>query len=142
MSPRENGALRVLVVEDAADYADLLATWLREDGYEVDTAVDGIEAFQHLQSSKPDVITLDMQMPRKGGVEFYRELKANHNLRDVPVIVLTGLTVDDRDVETFIRTFLDAPHLPMPDAYLEKPVEEGELLQVVRYSLRYSPVSA
>jgi CheY-like chemotaxis protein len=131
-----------LVVEDEADYADLLAEWLREDGYEVDTAVDGIEAFQLLRSRRPDVITLDMQMPRKGGVEFYRELKSNHNLRDVPVIVVTGLTVDDRDIETFIRTFLDVAHLPMPDAYLEKPVDGGEFLRVVRDSLRPSPVSA
>jgi CheY-like chemotaxis protein len=120
----------------------LLAEWLREDGYEVDTAVDGIEAFQLLRSQRPDVITLDMQMPRKGGVEFYRELKSNNNLRDVPVIVVTGLTVDDRDIETFIRTFLDVAHLPMPDAYLEKPVDGGEFLRVVRDSLRPSPVSA
>ena len=142
MTLREKGAIRVLVVEDEADYADLLAEWLREDGYEVDTAVDGIEAFQLLRSRRPDVITLDMQMPRKGGVEFYRELKSNHNLRDVPVIVVTGLTVDDRDIETFIRTFLDVAHLPMPDAYLEKPVDGGEFLRVVRDSLRPSPVSA
>lgn len=142
MTKCENSAIRILVVEDETDYAELLAAWLRGDGYDVDTAVDGVEALQYLRSRRPDAITLDMQMPRKGGVEFFRQLRSDREFRDIPVIVVTGLTVDDRDMKTFIRSFLEVQHLPMPDAYLEKPVDGDELCRVVRDSLRPSSVFA
>ena len=142
MTPSENSAIRVLVVEDETDYAELMAAWLRGYGYEVDTAVDGVEALQCVRSRRPDAITLDMQMPRKGGVEFFRQLKSDREFRDIPVTVVTGLTVDDRDMKTFIRSFLEVQHLPMPDAYSEKPVDGDELCRVVRDSLRPSSVFA
>lgn len=142
MTTVKDTSIRALVVEDEADYADLLASWLREDGYAVETAADGVEALDHVRTRRPDVITLDMQMPRKGGVEFYRQLRSDTEFRDIPIIVVTGLTVDDRDIETFMRTFLDVSHLPMPDAYLEKPVDGDELRRVVRESLRVNAAPA
>ncbi|NIQ77682.1 MAG: response regulator [Anaerolineae bacterium] len=121
----------VLVVEDEEDYAALLAAMLRNGGYQVRVAYDGVEALKKVQEQVPDLITLDIQMPRKTGIHFFREMRPQPSLRDVPVVVVTGLTVDDRDMETFIHSFLDVEHLPIPDAYLEKPVEADQLLLVV-----------
>jgi len=125
-----------LVVEDERDYAELLATVLEGDGYAVEYAVDGADALERVRSRRPDVITLDVQMPRKSGIQFYRELKSDPVFVEIPVVVVTGITKDDRDMETFVRAFLEVEHLPMPDAYLEKPVDNDDLLRVVGDALR------
>ena len=136
MDKQDGHVVTALVVEDEPDYATLLAEILQEDGYSVSTAGDGIEALDRVRAIRPDIITLDIQMPRKGGVQFYRELKSDPEFNEIPVVVVTGITKDDRDMETFVRTFLDVEHLPMPDAYVEKPVDDENLLEVIRNALR------
>ena len=142
MFEKDSTQVAALVVEDERDYAELLAALLEEDGYCVEYAVDGMDALEHVRDRKPDVITLDIQMPRNSGAQFYRELKSDPRYAEVPVVVVTGITKDDPDMENFVRAFLEVEHLPMPDAYLEKPVDGGEFLRVVRDSLRPNPVSA
>jgi CheY-like chemotaxis protein len=139
MDKYEGHIVSALVVEDEPDYANLIAGILEEDGYSVTTASDGVEALDRVRANRPDVITLDVQMPRKGGVQFYRELKSDPEFNEIPVVVITGITRDDKDMENFVRAFLEVEHLPMPDAYLEKPVENEELLRVVRDALRVAP---
>jgi CheY-like chemotaxis protein len=136
MDKEDGHIVSALVVEDEPDYATLISEILQGDGYSVATASDGIEALDSVRTQRPDVITLDIQMPRKGGVEFYRELKSDPEFREIPVVVVTGLTFDNKDMETFIRAFLDVKHLPMPDAYLEKPVDHENLLRVIHDALR------
>ncbi len=136
MTDSKTEQLVALVVEDERDYAELLAAVLEGDGYSVEYAVDGIDALERVRKRRPDVITLDVQMPRKGGIQFYRELKSDPDFVEIPVVVVTGITRDDRDMETFVRVFLEVEHLPMPDAYLEKPVDNQDLLRVVSNALR------
>jgi len=136
------GQPTALVVEDERDYAELLATVLEEGGFSVEYAVDGIDAFERVKKQRPDVITLDVQMPRKGGIQFYRELKTDPAFREIPVVVVTGITKDDRDMETFVRTFLEVEHLPMPDSFLEKPVDNDEFLRHVKDALRIETASS
>lgn len=132
-TPKQTAAL---VVEDERDYAELIATVLEGDGYSVEYAVDGADALDRVRARRPDVITLDVRMPRKGGIQFYRELKSDPAFAEIPVVVVTGITKDDRDMETFVRAFLEVEHLPMPDAYLEKPVDNQDLLRIVGDALR------
>ena len=136
MSTQEAGIVSALVVEDEPDFARLMADVLEDDGYAVTTASDGIEALEKIRAQKPDIITLDIQMPRKGGIMFYRELRSDPDFNEIPVVVVTGITKDDPDMETFVLTFLETEHLPMPDAYLEKPVANDQLLRVVQDALR------
>jgi CheY-like chemotaxis protein len=136
MFEKEIKQVAALVIEDERDYAELLATLLEEDGYSVEYAVDGIDALGRVRDRKPDVITLDIQMPRNSGAQFYRELKSDPKYAEIPVVVVTGITRDDRDMETFVRAFLEVEHLPLPDAYLEKPVDNQVFLRVVGDALR------
>jgi CheY-like chemotaxis protein len=132
----EDALVRALVVEDDPDYAALLAGMLQDAGYSVRTALDGECALKEVRAQRPDVITLDIQMPRKSGLLFYRQLKSNPEFRAIPVVVVTGITRDDRDTEVFVHTFLEVEHLPSPAAYIEKPVGADELLGTVRASLQ------
>ncbi len=83
---------RILIVDDNPNDRELLHEYLSRDGYETETAEDGVEGFHILERdpSAFDVILLDRNMPRLGGVELLQWLKANHELRSVPVILQTA----------------------------------------------------
>ena len=113
----------VLIVEDEPDFADLLRSILVSAGYTVATAYNCEDALSEVRRTRPHVITLDMQMPRQSGAHFYRKLKADDELRDIPVVVVTGVTRDDKDMETLVRCLLEPDNIPHPEAYMEKPVD-------------------
>lgn len=82
------GAPRVLVVDDEAMLADLLSQALRHEGWETDTATDGLDALAKASSMRPDVVILDVQMPRMDGLETLERLRARDP--ELPVLFLTA----------------------------------------------------
>jgi len=126
----------ILIVEDEPDFAALMQAFLHEGNFSTSVAHDGENAVELLFENKPDLITLDIQMPRKTGLLFYRQVKNMDRYRDVPVVVVTGLTRDDPDMASFIRSFLEVEKIPSPDAYLEKPVNKEKLMSTVEEAFR------
>lgn len=118
---------RVLVVEDDLEIADVLRRSLRQEGYEVRSAPDGVEALSQAIEFVPDLVVLDLGLPRLDGIEVCRRLRAEG---DVPILILTARAeTDDRVVG------LDSG----ADDYLVKPFERKELLARVRALLRRRP---
>jgi CheY-like chemotaxis protein len=76
----------VLVVDDHLDTADLLRSYFRRQGLEVEAVSDGMEALEFLEQQVPRVIVLDESMPRMGGLELMRQLQARPEYREIPVI--------------------------------------------------------
>jgi two-component system phosphate regulon response regulator PhoB len=126
---------RILVVDDEPDFVAYIETVLREDGFTVSTAFDGEEALLRVRETPPDLVTLDIQMPRKTGVLFYRQMKSNEKLRSIPVIVVTGLRRMSEYAGPFVERFFEVDGLPLPEAYLDKPVDKDQLLSVVKEKL-------
>jgi DNA-binding response OmpR family regulator len=118
---------RVLVVEDDDDIADVLRRSLRQEGHEVRTAGDGEEALSMAAEFVPDLVILDLGLPRLDGVEVCRRLRADG---DVPILILTARSDTGDRVEG-----LDAG----ADDYLVKPFERTELLARMRALLRRRP---
>jgi two-component system response regulator MprA len=118
---------RVLVVEDDEAIADVLRRSLRAEGHEVRSAADGVEALTEAQQFVPDLVILDLGLPRLDGVEVCRRLRAEG---DVPILILTARTDTDDRVEG-----LDSG----ADDYLVKPFERQELLARIRALLRRRP---
>jgi CheY-like chemotaxis protein len=87
---------RVLVVDDEPDVLLLCRVNLEFEGYEVFEANDGVEALERVRERRPDVILLDVMMPRMDGWQVLAELKADEDLRDIPVVMLTA-KVQDQD---------------------------------------------
>lgn len=87
---------RVLVVDDEPDVLLLCRVNLEFEGYEVMEAADGVEAMTRVRERRPDVILLDVMMPRMDGWQVLTELKADDELRDIPVVMLTA-KVQDQD---------------------------------------------
>jgi two-component system response regulator MprA len=115
---------RILVVEDEHDIADFIRRGLIYKGYEVDVASDGEQALNLARDHPPDLVLLDLMLPKMDGVEVCRRLRA---ASDLPIIILTARdSVDDK-----VRG-LDAGG----DDYVTKPFSFDELLARVRAALR------
>jgi two-component system response regulator MprA len=118
---------RVLVIEDDESIADVLRRTLRQEGHEVRSSVDGVEALQAAEEFVPDLVILDLGLPGLDGVEVCRRLRADS---DVPILILTARSELDDRVEG-----LDAG----ADDYLVKPFERQELLARMRALMRRRP---
>ncbi len=119
----------VLVIDDEPDIRTYLATLLQDNGYRVSTAENGEDGWAKVQSLRPDLITLDITMPEKSGVRFYRDVKQNDELKNIPVIIVTGVSVD---FEKFISS---RTKVPPPEGYLSKPIEKEQFLDKVAKAL-------
>jgi two-component system phosphate regulon response regulator PhoB len=112
----------VLVADDDADIRDLVALRLERAGYRVETARDGLEAFDRAVELRPDLVVLDVSMPGQDGFETSRQLRADPRTSHVPVIFLTART-READVATGYERG--------GDSYVTKPFEPQELLDRV-----------
>jgi twitching motility two-component system response regulator PilH len=122
---------RVLVVDDDPDVRLFSVTVLEENGYIPLEADNGETGLKMIKEEKPDLVILDVLMPRQSGVRLYRELKTSKSLKDVRVIILSGIAK-----KTFLRsqkalTEFGGAEIPEPEIYLEKPVEPEELAEVI-----------
>jgi DNA-binding response OmpR family regulator len=86
---------KILIVEDDPIISKTYADQLKEEGYEIKLALDGEEAIEKLKDFSPDLILLDLILPKKEGIEVLRELKDHEDTKNIPVIVLTNLENED-----------------------------------------------
>jgi DNA-binding response OmpR family regulator len=127
MTEQATATARVLVVEDDEAIADVLRRSLRAEGHEVQSAGDGAEALSAAERFSPDLVVLDLGLPRLDGIEVLKRIRADS---DVPVLILTARTETEDRVEG-----LDSG----ADDYLPKPFERAELLARIRALLRRRP---
>jgi len=122
----------ILVVDDEPDMVTYLTTLLEDNGYATVSAADGNEAMEKAKETKPDLITLDMSMPEKSGVKFYRELRDDPELKSVPVLVVTAVTGYGDKPETFEKFLKSQKQAPPPEGFVAKPFENEKLLAEVK----------
>ena len=112
----------ILVVDDSPTERRLIANPLRKSGYLVSTAEDGEEAIVRANGEQPDLIVLDVVMPKKNGFQVCRKLKMSPNTKDIKIVMLTS---KNQDTDRFWGLRQGA------DAYLTKPFAETLLLETV-----------
>ena len=123
---------KALVVDDNPDVRLFSVAVLKKNGYTPLVAEDGESGLRMIKAEKPDLVILDVLMPRQSGVRLYRELKTTKSLKDIKVIVLGEIAK-----KAFLRSqkalteFGDA-EVPEPEIYLEKPVEPEELAEAIK----------
>lgn len=105
---------RILVVEDDAQNSYLIGFILEKSGYEVSTAVDGEQAVASVEAAKPDLILMDMLLPKMNGYEATRAIKANADAADIPIIALTAYSMKG-DREKILEAGCDG--------YISKPID-------------------
>jgi adenylate cyclase len=117
----------ILAVDDTPENLDILQVRLESQGYTVITAADGEEGMARVRAERPDLVLLDIMMPKRDGISVVKEIKSDPELRGIPVILVTA-KADTKD----IVTGLDAGG----DDYLTKPFEHAALMARVRSMLR------
>ncbi len=118
---------RILIVEDEADIRDLIAFNLEREGFETITAEDGVQGIELARAQKPDVILLDVMMPKKDGFQVCRELERDAHTAHIPIIMLTAR---GEEVDRIVGLELGA------DDYVVKPFSVRELILRIRVILR------
>lgn len=126
----------ILVVDDEADVRTYLTMVLEDAGFRVVSASDGNEALACIQKQKPDFISLDLVMPNKSGIRFYRELRKNRGWSDIPVVVVTAHARDELGKSDF-EEILQGKTFSGPKVYLEKPVKAADFVRMVKRELGF-----
>jgi CheY-like chemotaxis protein len=138
---------KILVVDDEPDSVDYLCSILEENGYEHISASDGVEGLELARKEKPDMILLDLIMPEKSGIKMFQELKTAPELRNIPVIIVSGVSeITGVDFKNFIfkqplkadkRVGTDGEtRFTGPNAFVEKPIRPDELIKVIEENLK------
>ena len=123
---------RILVVGDELDMRTFVCTLLGTCGYQSLVASDGEEGIQKAREFRPELIILDVMLPKEGGIQMYRELKTDDNLKEIPVIMLSAISKKTFFHSQNILNSYMGQNLPEPEAYIEKPPESEELIQVAQ----------
>ena len=127
---------KVLIADDEQECIDFVREALMDMDCEVISAMDGAEALSVARDQKPRVVILDVQMPKLDGFGVFSELRADAELRSVPVIMLTGVgartgvKTNARDMGDYLGS--------EPEAYIDKPIEPIVLKQTVKRLLKQS----
>lgn len=120
-------AKRILIVDDERDLVDLLKARLEAQGFEVVTAYDGQEGLEKAKEEKPDLILLDVMMPKMDGYQVCRFLKFDEAFKQIPIIMLTA-----RGQEQDQKKGMEVG----ADAYVIKPFDKEDLLKKIQACLK------
>jgi twitching motility two-component system response regulator PilH len=123
--------LTVLVVEDSRTQREMISGFLKQKGLQVSVASDGVEALEKIETIRPDLVLLDVVMPRMNGYECCRRLKSNPKTQNVPIILCTS---KQEELDRYWGLKQGA------DAYITKPFHPSELLGLLKRFLRRSVV--
>ena len=115
-------AKKILIVDDDPTFVDYLTDFFRDNGYETCSAGDAAGGFEVLRKEKPDLITLDLDMPEVAGPLFYIKYSKMNEFKDIPVIVISGMHVPNRAIKKAFGA-------------LNKPVDRNELLQLIKNAI-------
>ncbi len=113
---------RILIVEDNPDLRDLLTIVIRRLGHEVAIAITGEEAVEHAAAIKPDLILMDIVLPKLNGVEAIKRIKAHPATKNVPVVILSALSISSHGGNAIEAGAVEI---------LQKPIRVTDLEQVV-----------
>ncbi len=116
---------RVLVVEDEPEMLDIMEINLRQAGYEVVLARDGVEAYQACEAATPDAVVLDLNLPNMSGFRFARLFRRDPRWKQVPLIVVTAFTFEE--VEDLANEGIDG--------FISKPFDPSDLVSKLQYVL-------
>ena len=143
-------AKQVLVVDDEPNTVKYLSVVLSENGYDPVAAYDGQEALEKIKQAKPDLIVLDVMMPKKSGLVLFKQLKKDQQYKDIPILMLTGVGGVIEELEAHKEETFEKPYdslrealekaiksmredgLIKPEMFVDKPIDAESFVAKVR----------
>lgn len=121
----------ILVVDDDPDLVESVSMRLESEGFQVAKAYDGVEAWDRIKDARPQMLILDVMMPRKNGYELCNEIKKDDNFKDITVLLLTAVA-DAIPYTTY--THMDGK-TTLADDFIPKPINLDNLMEIVKDNL-------
>jgi len=125
---------KVLVVDDEPDSISFIEAILEDKEMNIITAADGEEGIKKAKSEKPDIIIMDVQMPKMDGFQASAKIKSLPETKDIPIIILTG--VKDKTGIGFGKDDISKFYGREVEEYIEKPIEPEKLVEALRRCLK------
>lgn len=126
-----NSNTLILVVDDDPDLVESVSMKLESEGFQVAKAYDGVEAWDRIKDERPQMLILDVMMPRKNGYELCNEIKKDDNFKDITVLLLTAVA-DAIPYTTY--THMDGK-TTLADDFIPKPINLDNLMEIVKDNL-------
>jgi len=126
---------KILVVDDEDQVIEFISTVLEENGFIPIIARDGEEAMDIIRQNRPDLVILDILMPKQSGIRMYRELKTSESLKDIPVIIYSGIAKRTLLRALAGQTDSTGEKVPDPEAHIEKPVKPERIALTIKKML-------
>jgi len=123
---------KILIVDDEMDMRIFVSTLIETSGYKPIVATNGEEGIQKAREHKPEAIILDVLMPKSGGIQMYREVKTDEELKRIPVIIVSAIAKKTFYNSMRMLNSYRGQAVPEPEAYIEKPPETEELIKIVQ----------
>jgi CheY-like chemotaxis protein len=125
-------AKKILVIDDEVDTVIYMETLLQDNGYETVSANNGQEGLEKVKSEHPDLVVLDVSMPEKSGMRFFKEIKSDPKLESIPIVIVTGVTGFAGDKDGLKKFIGGRGSIPDPEGFFSKPIERDEFLKKVK----------
>ena len=119
---------KVLIIDDEPDVAAYLAAALKANGHSPSVAHSAESGLELLHRVRPDLICLDIMMPRESGMSLYVRLKKDSEYQSIPVVIVSGVSQDE---QLDFRGYVADKSVPPPDCYLEKPIKVDEFIKTI-----------
>ena len=129
------GRARILVIDDEPSIVAYLTTLLEDEGYETRSASDAERGMALAHECGPDLICLDIMMPKWTGIALYRQMRRDPALERVPVLFVSGYTQAHNTLRPgtlgFFESLIPDPDVPPPQGFIEKPIDVAEFVRTV-----------
>jgi len=123
---------KILVVDDEKDIITYLETLYKDNGYATVAASKGDEAIEKAKKEKPDLISLDINLPDQSGMKVYRAIKDDEVLKKIPVVMVTAVTGFGYNPDDIKRFMASRKAFPPPEGFMPKPIDKEGLIKIIK----------
>ena len=121
----------IMIIDDEEDIRTYLMAVLEDNGFQTCTADEAQDVMAVLHREQPDLVLLDIMMPRRSGISIFRDLRSTPSTEHVPVALISGIEKATGFFHSEIRSLLDSVDVTPPEGFIEKPIRIEQLLEVV-----------
>jgi len=125
-------AKKILIIEDEPDILTYLTALLEDHGFHAFPIADQMAVADTVAAVQPDLILLDVMMPKRSGVSIYKELRSSPELKAIPVAIISGFSPEGNDMATGFSRMLPDEQIEAPSGFVDKPVDRQALITMAR----------